>query len=148
MKTAKPTGKYTTRPSSIREPHMNNRIQRQLPCGCDRSHTPGWDTACDRTCRRVREGSLAEQLAQKLDERFRVLTGGDRSALPRLMRALIDWSFELFLLLKGASSSRHMLTVFVPGADSPGGNSTVTIMPKIANVVVWMLAGLPRLPQS
>jgi predicted ATPase/class 3 adenylate cyclase len=38
-----------------------------------------------------------KQLAQKLDERFRLLTGGDRSALPRqqTMRALIDWSYEL-----------------------------------------------------
>lgn len=37
------------------------------------------------------------ELAQKLDERFRVLTGGDRSALPRhqTMRALIDWSYDL-----------------------------------------------------
>ncbi len=37
------------------------------------------------------------QLAQKLDERFRLLTGGDRSALPRqqTMRALIDWSYDL-----------------------------------------------------
>ncbi len=38
-----------------------------------------------------------QQLLQKLDERFRVLTGGDRSALPRhqTMRALIDWSHDL-----------------------------------------------------
>jgi predicted ATPase/class 3 adenylate cyclase len=38
-----------------------------------------------------------KELAQKLDERFRVLTGGDRSALPRhqTMRALIDWSYDL-----------------------------------------------------
>ncbi len=38
-----------------------------------------------------------EQLVKKLDERFRVLTGGDRSALPRhqTMRAVIDWSYEL-----------------------------------------------------
>lgn len=38
-----------------------------------------------------------KQLDQKLDERFRVLTGGDRSALPRhqTMRALIDWSYDL-----------------------------------------------------
>jgi predicted ATPase/class 3 adenylate cyclase len=37
------------------------------------------------------------QLAQKLDERFRVLTGGSRTALPRqqTMRALIDWSYDL-----------------------------------------------------
>jgi len=38
-----------------------------------------------------------QQLLQKLDERFRVLTGGDRGALPRhqTMRALIDWSYDL-----------------------------------------------------
>ena len=37
------------------------------------------------------------QLAQKLDERFRVLTGGHRTALPRqqTMRALIGWSYDL-----------------------------------------------------
>jgi predicted ATPase/transcriptional regulator with XRE-family HTH domain len=36
-------------------------------------------------------------LVEKLDELFRVLTGGDRSALPRqhTMRALIDWSYDL-----------------------------------------------------
>ncbi|HYL26460.1 MAG TPA: NB-ARC domain-containing protein, partial [Candidatus Nitrosotalea sp.] len=38
-----------------------------------------------------------QQLVEKLNERFRVLTGGDRSALPRhqTMRALIDWSYDL-----------------------------------------------------
>ncbi|MGB6518855.1 MAG: adenylate/guanylate cyclase domain-containing protein, partial [Candidatus Cybelea sp.] len=38
-----------------------------------------------------------KQLRDHLDERFQVLTGGDRSALPRhqTMRALIDWSYEL-----------------------------------------------------
>ncbi len=37
------------------------------------------------------------QLEQKLDERFRILTGGARTALPRqqTMRALIDWSYDL-----------------------------------------------------
>src|SRR5450755_833134 len=37
------------------------------------------------------------QLADRLDERFRLLTGGSRSALPRqqTMRALIDWSYDL-----------------------------------------------------
>ena len=38
-----------------------------------------------------------QQLLSRLNERFRVLTGGDRSALPRhqTMRALIDWSYDL-----------------------------------------------------
>ncbi|MBC5804690.1 MAG: hypothetical protein DLM53_05930 [Candidatus Eremiobacter antarcticus] len=37
------------------------------------------------------------QLSEKLDERFRLLTGGNRAALPRqqTMRALIDWSYDL-----------------------------------------------------
>jgi len=36
-------------------------------------------------------------LAEHLDERFRVLTGGNRSALPRqqTLAALIDWSYDL-----------------------------------------------------
>ena len=38
-----------------------------------------------------------QELAQRLDTRFRLLTGGDRSALPRqqTLRATIDWSFDL-----------------------------------------------------
>ena len=37
------------------------------------------------------------QLSQRLDERFRLLTGGDRTALPRqqTLRAAIDWSYDL-----------------------------------------------------
>jgi predicted ATPase/DNA-binding SARP family transcriptional activator len=36
-------------------------------------------------------------LSRRLEERFRILTGGERTALPRqrTMRALIDWSWEL-----------------------------------------------------
>jgi predicted ATPase/class 3 adenylate cyclase len=38
-----------------------------------------------------------EQLDAKLSERFRILTGGSRTALPRqqTMRALVDWSYDL-----------------------------------------------------
>ena len=37
------------------------------------------------------------QLRERLDERFRVLTGGNRDVLPRqqTLRALIDWSYDL-----------------------------------------------------
>ncbi len=36
------------------------------------------------------------QLAERLDDRFRLLTGGSRTALPRqqTLRALIDWSYD------------------------------------------------------
>ena len=45
---------------------------------------------------RVKSLSIAD-LSHALNERFRILTGGHRSALPRqkTMRALIDWSFDL-----------------------------------------------------
>jgi predicted ATPase len=38
-----------------------------------------------------------EQIAERLDDRFRLLTGGSRTALPRqqTLRALIDWSYQL-----------------------------------------------------
>ncbi|WUL72206.1 winged helix-turn-helix domain-containing protein [Amycolatopsis sp. NBC_00345] len=39
----------------------------------------------------------ADQLAARLDDRFRLLTGGSRTALPRhrTLRAVVDWSWEL-----------------------------------------------------
>ncbi len=45
---------------------------------------------------RVRALDVGELFA-RLDERFRILTGGSRTALPRqqTMRALIDWSYDL-----------------------------------------------------
>jgi predicted ATPase/class 3 adenylate cyclase len=38
-----------------------------------------------------------QRIAERLADRFRLLTGGDRSALPRLqtLKACIDWSYEL-----------------------------------------------------
>jgi predicted ATPase/class 3 adenylate cyclase/uncharacterized protein HemY len=38
-----------------------------------------------------------EQIATRLDDRFRLLTGGSRTAVPRqqTLRALIDWSYDL-----------------------------------------------------
>ena len=38
-----------------------------------------------------------DEISQKLDDRFRLLTGGSRSALPRqqTLRSLIDWSYSL-----------------------------------------------------
>jgi predicted ATPase/class 3 adenylate cyclase len=55
------------------------------------------------------------QLAQKLDERFHVLTGGSRTALPRqqTMRALIDWSYDL--LTQKEQQLFRKLAVFAGG---------------------------------
>ncbi|HEY6325084.1 MAG TPA: adenylate/guanylate cyclase domain-containing protein, partial [Candidatus Cybelea sp.] len=55
------------------------------------------------------------QLAQKLDERFRVLSGGSRTALPRqqTMHALIDWSHDL--LSEPEQRLFRRLAIFVGG---------------------------------
>lgn len=55
------------------------------------------------------------QLAQKLDERFRVLTGGSRTALPRqqTMRALIEWSHDL--LSESEKTLFRRVSAFVGG---------------------------------
>ena len=56
-----------------------------------------------------------EQIAVRLDDRFRLLTGGSRTALPRqqTLRALIDWSWDL--LLEPERSALRRLSVFVGG---------------------------------
>jgi predicted ATPase/class 3 adenylate cyclase len=56
-----------------------------------------------------------EQIAERLADRFRLLTGGSRTALPRqqTLRALIDWSYEL--LSPQERELFHRLTVFVGG---------------------------------
>ncbi|MBV8531246.1 MAG: tetratricopeptide repeat protein, partial [Candidatus Eremiobacteraeota bacterium] len=55
------------------------------------------------------------ELAQKLDERFRLLTHGSRTALPRqqTMRALIDWSYDL--LSKREQRLFRRVAIFVGG---------------------------------
>ncbi len=60
------------------------------------------------------------QLRDRLDERFRVLTGGSRDALPRqqTMRALIDWSHDLLDERERALFRR--LGVFVNGFTLEG----------------------------
>ncbi|QSB13667.1 AAA family ATPase [Natronosporangium hydrolyticum] len=56
----------------------------------------GMPLAIELAAARLRTMSLS-QLASRLDDRFRVLTGGDRTALPRhrTLRAMVDWSWEL-----------------------------------------------------
>lgn len=56
-----------------------------------------------------------EQIASRLDDRFRLLTGGSRTALPRqqTLRALIDWSYSL--LSEPEKTLLRRLAVFVGG---------------------------------
>jgi predicted ATPase/class 3 adenylate cyclase len=56
----------------------------------------GIPLAIELAAARVRMLSV-EQISARLDDRFRLLTGGARTALPRqqTLRALIDWSYDL-----------------------------------------------------
>jgi predicted ATPase/DNA-binding SARP family transcriptional activator len=58
----------------------------------------------------------ASQLAQRLDDRFRVLVGGSRTALPRhkTLRAVVDWSWDL--LADDERAVWQRLSLFAAGA--------------------------------
>ncbi|MGI5395951.1 ATP-binding protein [Streptomyces sp. CA-251251] len=83
--------------------------QRHLPCGHEAAPEEG-DGEVRELCRRLdgiplaielaagRLGALSPgQVLRRLDDRFRLLTGGDRTALPRhrTLRTAIGWSHEL-----------------------------------------------------
>ncbi|GAA1118428.1 BTAD domain-containing putative transcriptional regulator [Kribbella jejuensis] len=75
----------------------------------------GMPLAIELAAARLRTMSL-EQLANRLDDRFRLLTGGSRTALPRhrTLRAVVDWSWELLSDAERAVLRR--LSVFAGGA--------------------------------
>ena len=76
------------------------------------------------------------QLADRLDQRFRLLTGGSRTALPRhqTLRAVVDWSWDLLddterALLRRLSAFTGGATLeaaeqVCAGSDGPGFSST------------------------
>ncbi|MGX7760331.1 BTAD domain-containing putative transcriptional regulator [Streptomyces angustmyceticus] len=76
----------------------------------------GMPLAIELAAARLRTLSL-DQLAHRLDDRFRLLTGGSRTALPRhrTLRAVIDWSWELLTDAERAVLRR--LAVFSGGAS-------------------------------
>jgi predicted ATPase len=78
------------------------------------SHLDGIPLAIELAAARVKILS-PEQIAARLDDRFRLLVGGNRAALPRqqTLRALIDWSYDL--LSEGERQLLHTISVFVGG---------------------------------
>ncbi|MSP12497.1 MAG: adenylate/guanylate cyclase domain-containing protein, partial [Chloroflexi bacterium] len=74
----------------------------------------GIPLAIELAAARVRALSV-EQISKRLDDRFRLLTGGSRSALPRqqTLAALIDWSYNLLTAPERALLQR--LSVFAGG---------------------------------
>ncbi|MGB6456073.1 MAG: BTAD domain-containing putative transcriptional regulator, partial [Streptosporangiaceae bacterium] len=76
----------------------------------------GMPLAIELAAARLRTMSL-EQLAHRLDDRFSLLTGGSRAALPRhrTLRAVVDWSWEL--LTDAEQMVLRRLAVFSGGAS-------------------------------
>jgi predicted ATPase/class 3 adenylate cyclase len=78
------------------------------------SRLDGIPLAIELAAARVRALSV-DQIAARLDDRFHLLTGGARTALPRqqTLRAMIDWSFNL--LSEQEKQLLRRLAVFVGG---------------------------------
>ena len=78
------------------------------------SRLDGIPLAIELAAARVKMMSV-EQISARLDDRFRLLTGGARTALPRqqTLRALIDWSYDL--LTENERLLLRRLSVFVGG---------------------------------
>ena len=76
----------------------------------------GIPLAIELAAARLRTMSL-DQLANRLHDRFRLLTGGSRTALPRhrTLRAVVDWSWEL--LSDAERTVLRRLSVFSGGAS-------------------------------
>ena len=76
----------------------------------------GMPLAIELAAARLRSLSLAN-LNDRLDQRFRLLTGGSRSAMPRqqTLRATVEWSYSL--LNEPEQSVLRRLSVFVEGFD-------------------------------
>jgi predicted ATPase/DNA-binding SARP family transcriptional activator len=76
----------------------------------------GMPLAIELAAARLRTMSI-DQLAQRLDDRFRLLTSGSRTALPRhrTLRAVVDWSWELLTDVERTVLRR--LSVFSGGAS-------------------------------
>jgi predicted ATPase/class 3 adenylate cyclase/DNA-binding CsgD family transcriptional regulator len=92
----------------------------------------------------ARLGSLSvPEVSARLDQRFRLLTGGSRTALPRhqTLRALIDWSYDLLNPEERMMADR--LSVFAGGwtlaaaeaVTAPGGTGGWQVLDHLAALV-------------
>ena len=83
-----------------------------------------------------------EQVASRLDDRFRLLTGGSRTALPRhqTLRAVVDWSWDLLSDAERAVWRR--LSVFAGGATLAAAEEVCAGGPVPAADVLDLLTAL------
>jgi predicted ATPase/class 3 adenylate cyclase len=109
----------------------------------------GIPLAIELAAARVRALSV-EMIAERLSDRFRLLTRGDTNALPRqqTLRALIDWSYDL--LAKHERALFRQLAVFAGGwtleaaeaVGADGGVATGDVLDLLTNLVEKSLVAL------
>ncbi|WP_406452731.1 AAA family ATPase [Streptomyces sp. NBC_00876] len=108
--------------------------------GFDPEHEPAHDPeAVAEICRRLDGLPLAielaaarlrllgpRQIADRLDDRFRLLTGGSRTVLPRqqTLRAVVDWSWDL--LDEDERTALRQVSVFAGGWDLAAAEAVIT----------------------
>ncbi|WP_393059426.1 ATP-binding protein [Streptomyces sp. LN549] len=111
--------------------------------GFDPEHEPAHDPeAVAEICRRLDGLPLAielaaarlrllgpRQIADRLDDRFRLLTGGSRTVLPRqqTLRAVVDWSWDL--LDEDERTALRQVSVFAGGWDLAAAEAVVSTPP-------------------
>ncbi|HWK26461.1 MAG TPA: BTAD domain-containing putative transcriptional regulator [Solirubrobacter sp.] len=101
---------FADRASAAREGFVVDAAAREI---CRR--LDGLPLALELAAARLRT-MTASELAERLDDRFRLLTGGSRTALPRhrTLRAVVDWSWDL--LDEHERTLARRLAVFSAGA--------------------------------
>ncbi len=114
----------------------------------------GMPLAIELAAARLRTMSL-DQLAHRIDDRFRLLTSGSRTALPRhkTLRAVVDWSWEL--LTDAERMVLRRLSVFSGGAsleaaeqvclgDSLEQDEVLELLTSLAEKSLLVTDGTPR----
>ncbi len=83
-----------------------------------------------------------EQIARRLDDRFRLLTSGDRTALPRqrTLSALVEWSWDL--LTEPERILARRLAAFPGGADIVALESICADERLAADDIFYLMSGL------
>ncbi len=93
-----------------------------------------------------------EQIAKRLDDRFRLLTGGSRTALPRqqTLRTLIDWSYNL--LTEPERILLRRLSVFAGGWTLEASEAVCAgdgiAKDDVCDLVMYLVARSLILPES
>ncbi|MFD8689256.1 ATP-binding protein [Streptomyces sp. NPDC059651] len=83
-----------------------------------------------------------QQIAGRLDDRFRLLTSGSRTVLPRqqTLRAVVDWSWDL--LAEDERSTLRRLSVFAGGCTLEAAEAVCADGPRQAREVAGLLGSL------